>query len=616
MSRIAEFDLWRAGYGGNVVHVYLAGTTTPASLFSDSALTVPAANPQTLLTLTLNNVIYGKFAVPLYTAAAYELHIVSGDQSGVIEIPLATLIGQDISKAKATPLGGARLQDVDSLFERVFYVEDTAALGVSASSNNATITTALGRAAAVGGGEVVLPDNPTILFTQLTIPDGVILRGGGRAGSPTVLQSQVAGACITLGTGSGVKDIVVDGANQIVGSIGIIATNKHETALHNVLVKRFETGVKRVGGQRNNWQEFFIDSCVHGARLWGSAAVCSNNRWVGGAVTNTTTEGIELSYEDAVVHNNTIQNVGIYNNTGTGLVVNGARNTTLDGCWFTGNTKNWDIHDDTLTGVTDNTVIGFVMRNGSVNGGTATFDGTCANILFDHVDLKGVAVALGSVPNNILWRDCTEDAAVTISSTSLGIHVLRQLSANGDSPTSTVVSTTATPLKSWELSLLPGQKAWVEAKVIGSQRNGIGHGEYHIGQAVNRPGSTLLYKTQTVNFTLGAVLTGTTSHATARIIADSDTGDKGALTLKDIIGVFLDNEAISDSSGGAAIASGVLNHQNAALLGSITAICAAVETNVAWDAIFAVNAGNIEVDVTGAAAATIVWTTSVKASVN
>jgi hypothetical protein len=616
MSRIAEFDLWRAGYGGNVVNIYLAGTTTPASVFSDSAMLVPAANPQTLLTLTINNVIYGKFAVPLYTAAAYELSITSGDQTGVIEVPITTLVGQDVSKSKVTPLGGARLQDLDSLLGRVFYVEDTDAIGVSASTNNATITTALGRAAAVGGGEVVLPDNPTILFTQLTIPDGVVLRGGGRAGSPTVLQSQVAGACITLGTGSGLKDVVVDGVNQVVGGIGVTATNKHETALHNVLVKRFETGLKLVGGQRNDWRSLFIDTCAYGARLWGSAAVCSNNRWVGGAVTNTTIAGIELSYEDSVVHSNAIHDVGVYDNTGTGIIANGARDTTLDGCWFTGNTKNWDIHDDTLTGVTDNTVVGFVMRNGSVNGGTATYDDTCANVLFDRVDLKGVAVTLGAVPNNILWKDCTEDAAVTISSTSLGIHVLRQVSANGDAPTSTVVSSDATPLKSWELSLLPGQKAWLEAHVIGSQRNGVGHAEYHIGQAVNRPGSTLLYKTQTANFTLGAVLTGTTSGATGRIIADADGGATGTLTLKDIIGVFLDNEEISDSSGGLAIANGVLNHQNAALLGAIAAICPAVETDAAWAAIFAVNAGNVEVDVTGAAATSIVWTTSVKVSVN
>lgn len=616
MSRISEFDLWRAGYGGSVVNVYLAGTTTPASLFSDALMTVPAANPQTLLTLTLNNVIYGKFATHLYVGVPYELVIVSGDQSGVIEIPLTTLVGATANQALVTPTGGANAQTLSALLGRIFYVEDTAALGASASTNNATITTALGRAAAVGGGEVVLPNNPTILFTQLTIPDGVILRGGSRAGSPTVLQSQVAGACITLGTGAGLKNVVVDGVNQIAGGIGVTSTNKHETVLHNVLVKRFETGLKQVGGQRSHWQDLFIDACAYGARLWGSAAVCSNNRWDGGAVTNTTTTGIELSYEDSVVHNNTLHNVGIYNNTGTGLVVNGARNTVLDGCWFTGTTVNWNIHDDTLVGVTDNTVVGFTMRNGSVNDGSAHYDGTCANIRHENVDFKGVAVTLGSVTSNILWKDCTEDAAVTISSTSLGIHILRQLSANGDAPTSTVVSTNATALKSWELSLLPGQKAWLEAHVIGSQRNGAGHAEYHIGQAVNRPGSTLLYKTQTVNFTLGAVLTGTTSHATGRIIADTDAGATGTLTLKDIIGVFLDNEEITDSSGGIAIANGVLNHQNAALLGSITPICAAVETDAAWAAVFAVNAGNVEVDVTGAAATSIVWTTSVKASVN
>lgn len=613
--RIAEFDIWRPGYGGATVNVYLAGTTTLASLFTDSAMTVPAANPQVLGTLTIQSIVYGKFLVPIYVATAYELEIVSGDHTGVIEIPLTTLVGADASKAQATPLGGGNLQDLDALLGRIIYVEDTAALGASASTNNATITTALGRAAAVGGGYVILPDNPVITFTQLVIPDGVVLCGAGRAGSPTILQSQVADNCITFGTGSGLKDLVVDGVNNVASGVGLYMNNQAGTILQNVLVKRFETGIKKLGGSAAAWRELYIDSCANGARLQGSTVELANDRWEGGTVTNTTTLGVEVSYEDKPAKNVSLRSIGFTDNTGTAVVVNGAQDVKLADCWFSGNTKNWDVHDDTLAGVTDNLVKGFTLSGGLVNGGTATFDGQCTHVMLDRVTLLGVAVALGSVPSNILWRDCIEDADVTITSSSLGIHVVRQISANGDAPTSTVISTNATALKAWELSLLPGQAVQLEAKVIGLQRNGEGYATYHIAQSARRPGSQLAYKTQTANFTVGTMVTGTTSQATGRILADTDAGATGTLVLKDIVGEFLDNEELTDTSGGIAIANGVLVPQNAALLGSITSLCTAIESDATWGAIFAVNAGNVEVDVTGAASKTVVWTTSVVASV-
>jgi hypothetical protein len=154
------------------------------------------------------------------------------------------------------------------------------------------------------------------------------------------------------------------------------------------------------------------------------------------------------------------------------------------------------------------------------------------------------------------------------------------------------------------------------AKVIGVGRNNTDYGFYHISRAVHRPGSTLAYDAQTVNFTLGDVVTGATSGATARIIADADGGATGTLTLKDIVGVFLDNEAISDGAGGAAVVNGTLTHQNCALLGSTVAISAAVETVAGYAADFAVATGNIEVQVTGDTGDTMEWICSGQAVVN
>lgn len=66
----------------------------------------------------------------------------------------------------------------------------------------------------------------------------------------------------------------------------------------------------------------------------------------------------------------------------------------------------------------------------------------------------------------------------------------------------------------------------------------------------------LAYDAQTGNFTVGLTLTGGTSGATATITADQDSGTTGTLTLSSIVGVFQDNEIITDSSTGSATANG------------------------------------------------------------
>ena len=40
-QRISEFDTWKPGYGGAVVSVYVAGTSTLASIYTDENLTTP-----------------------------------------------------------------------------------------------------------------------------------------------------------------------------------------------------------------------------------------------------------------------------------------------------------------------------------------------------------------------------------------------------------------------------------------------------------------------------------------------------------------------------------------------------------------------------------------------
>lgn len=70
--------------------------------------------------------------------------------------------------------------------------------------------------------------------------------------------------------------------------------------------------------------------------------------------------------------------------------------------------------------------------------------------------------------------------------------------------------------------------------------------------------ASLNYDAETTAFTLGATLTGDTSNATGVIAAIDDDGATGTLMLNDITGTFQNDEAITDGSGGAAVADGVI----------------------------------------------------------
>ena len=74
------------------------------------------------------------------------------------------------------------------------------------------------------------------------------------------------------------------------------------------------------------------------------------------------------------------------------------------------------------------------------------------------------------------------------------------------------------------------------------------------GTDVSRVGplNTLPYDAQSGNFTVGLMVTGATSGATAKIIGDVDAGATGTLTLQQISGIFVDNEVITDTSTGSA----------------------------------------------------------------
>lgn len=91
---------------------------------------------------------------------------------------------------------------------------------------------------------------------------------------------------------------------------------------------------------------------------------------------------------------------------------------------------------------------------------------------------------------------------------------------------------------------------------------GLRYGDYFFVcngvEKIHRISQTLAYDAQTVNFTVGELITGGTSGATATVLSDADSGATGTLTLGNIIGTFADNELITGSVTGSATVNGVL----------------------------------------------------------
>lgn len=104
--------------------------------------------------------------------------------------------------------------------------------------------------------------------------------------------------------------------------------------------------------------------------------------------------------------------------------------------------------------------------------------------------------------------------------------------------------------------------SYLIGQVAGNKANGafylnnyiyiLGTGALHDDVSRIGPLNTLPFNSQTVNFTVGTVVTGATSGASATIVSQVDSGLTGTLTLSQITGMFIDAETITDSSGGSA----------------------------------------------------------------
>lgn len=616
--RIGLFDLWQPGYGLATVTFFRAGTTTVADIYFDEALTNPAPNPQTLLERVEGDISYGKFAAPIYTEQAYEARIDSVDQTGVVRPGLTSLVGENASEMVATAEGGSRTRSIAAHLARRIDVRDfgswdpVGATGASAATNGATLQQAIGAAGGAGGGYVEIPEG-FYDITPLTIPEGVVLRGRGRGA--TTLQCTQAEAIFQIGgPRAGFTRMTLDGISQVGNSVGVDAVDVDAIVLNDFEIKRFETGLFCRGGRGNEWFGLYISDCVRGARLYGDTDVGDTgeggafefNFWHGGKVDFCSETGIEFVNVDARCRNNVVRSVEFELNTGTAVIIEGARQIQLPECIWDDNTVNLDVADGDPETI-DNTVIDLRISRGVIMGGEIDLEGNLETIVFDQMQISDVQITITTPRFNILARDCREQDVELMGITTAWVRA-----KTNDKGASFGLTDGDAATKAWAITLKPGQRVYLVGKVVGRQRNGTNDAFYHLAVSARRPGASLAYDTQTANFTVGEIVTGQTSGAKGRITADSDSGSTGTLTLQDVEGTFIDNEIITDPEGGSATANGTQTFSNAALAGSVTKVRADQETDAAYDATFVANGPEIELRVTGKAAHSVEWNADVE----
>jgi hypothetical protein len=612
--RIADFDTWQPGYSAATVTVYLAGTTTLASIYENPDLTGSLINPQTLASRTDGaGVTYGKWAQPVYVGASFELAITTGERTGVVRIPLFDLDGADASPAVVTPAGATEARTLEDIAADEIRIEGWGEISGSAAGNATILAAAIAYAASLGGGTVWLPAT-TIDFTTLSVPQGVLLRGAGRGA--TILRSTQATRVITLaGDRTGLADLTLDGVSLATGSVGIYAVGRTEPTLLDVEIKRFEQGLLMKGATRPNFFNLFISNCETGADLrgdtdagfTGTGSALRTLSWRGGKVDLCSVAGVLLSYENALAEGLLLEDVDFDTNSGTALALNGARFLRLEGGRFSGNTVNMSVADDSDTShVTDNTISSVHVRQTRFSGGQITFDGTCEDVAFDGCDFADVDFVLSIPTRPVLLIDCQEDSATSAT----GATEKLQRSSHSERGTFSGVTTDGNYITAWSLVPDPGETVHVQVIGIGRQRNGVNYTTRQVTGTAVRDAATLGFDLASGTITVGSIVSGATSGASARIVANSQTGAAGTLSVRDVLGIFEVGDSLSTSTGETAKCTAPLNTPSTAVSG-VSTIGTAVESDSAWDVTIDASSPQVRARVRGATSQTVEWTVQI-----
>lgn len=565
--RVAEFDTWRPGYAGAIVEIVVAGTTTLASIYTDPLLSVPAANPQTLATYTDGSgQTYGRFANPIYVGVSYQLIINDEGTTGINQLPLGSLAGADVSLATVlSTRSGAVARTLRSALDDTISVLNFGPLVFGSPSNNTTVLTAAIAAAAADGGGVVLVPKGIFDLTTLSLPQGVRLRGAGRG--TTELRSTQGQAVVTMaGANAGLEDLTLNGVNAVTNSVGIRAINKANLALRNVAVSSFATGLHISGGDGVAFEELHVSACTRGAYLVGEllpgqgGAALRSLEWRGGSVASCINAGLVVEGVDAEAQNLVFEQVYFDANAADAVTITGGRSVMFPSCFWRGNLGNLKIEDGANpVNKAVNTSRSVRVLGGRMDGGEIRFNGECRAVVFDNAELLGVSL-IASVPAEpIIFRDCFENAAVQQTG---AVERLARLKTNRRGRFR-LTTTNNTATAAWQIEVPPGDVVRIRADAVARRMNGPEVASYVAEGVISRPGAALDFSSASTTLAAGSTVTGATSGATARVIAVTQVGAAGTITLRDVAGTFQTGESLVFSGGPTATAASALVTSNA-----------------------------------------------------
>ena len=609
-QRIAEFDTWRPGYGGASVIIYKAGTTEPASCWANMQGTVPAANPQTLLSKTLSGLDYGKFPAPVYVNGAYYLVINSSDETGVTRPSITSLGGENAGLALVTPTGGSKARTLADLMAEFVHVRTYGDLGTVPVTNTASIAAAIGAVSTKGGGTVRLPAG-TFPVNSFSIPNNVILAGEARGS--TTLTCAATGNCITIaGDDAGLSNITIDGISAIAASVGVFARARRRVVMDNVEIKRFATGLHCVGGRDHVYRRLRVLNCHKNVRLLGDLDTANGGLgdefsgldWLSGTVGESLEVGLEMTMNNAPVRHNTIAQVDFSYNTVTGVHLQGASWTVLRQCYWFGNAVNLQTADGIDATQDDRDVVSLHVEGGQVINGKCTFNGLCQDFVIESAELSNLEFNMSVPRAPVLLRDCVES-----NNTITGETTMLTRWRTGDRGVIVGQTGTATGQPVWRYKLGPGDVVHLDIRVAAEQTNGERAIVWHYSAGARCGHATLTYDNVTTAFTVGRTIKGQTSNATA-VIAALPSG--ATALIGDLRGTFQDDEQIKETSGpGQAQMNGALAFGTAALLGTPVLLYHGYTGVYPWSVGIGVAAQELVVSVYGEAATNVSWVVQV-----